>query len=102
MKHKRMKAPLRKLQIVDTAIELAKAGDYSRVTARQVADVLKITPASVMHHFATMPQLRRAIMRRAVETRCIEVVKQGLAQNDQRAKAADDELKALAVKALIS
>ncbi len=93
MARKRFKAPVRKEQILDTAIILADAGHYSKVTRSEIARELGITPPAVQHHFATMEQLKRDLMRRAVSTGHARVVLQGLVANDPHAQKASAELK---------
>lgn len=101
MARKRFKAPVRKEQILDTAIILADAGHYSKVTRSEIARELGITPPAVQHHFATMEQLKRDLMRRAVSTGHARVVLQGLVANDPHAQKAGAELKEKARDCLV-
>lgn len=93
MANKRFKAAVRKEQILDTALILAAAGNYKTVSRNAIAAELGVTGTTVQHHFATMDQLRRAIMRRAVNNSNAAVVLQGLVAKDPAALKASDSLK---------
>lgn len=93
MAKKRFKSEVRKEQILDTAIILAAAGHYTKVTREAIARELDISGPAIQHHFATMEQLKRDLMRRAVSNSHAGVVLQGLVANDPHALKASDTLK---------
>ena len=100
MAKKRFKGDVRKEQILDTAIILADAGHYTKVTRSDIARELDITPPAVQHHFGTMEQLKRDLMRRAVSVGHARVILQGLVAKDAHALKASDELKEKALACL--
>lgn len=93
MAKKRFTAEVRKEQILDTALIIAASGHYTKVTREAIARELGISGPAVQHHFATMDQLKRDLMRRAVSVGHAAVVLQGLVANDSHAMKASDELK---------
>lgn len=93
MAHKRFKPDVRKEQILDTALILAAAGNYVKVTRDAIAKELGVSSTTIQYHFGTMDKLRRAIMRRAIKNSNAHVVLQGLASNDPVALKASPELK---------
>ena len=85
MKQTRLKPDDRREQIVSAALELAKDKNYSRVTRDEIAAALSISGPAVQHHFGTMTQLRRSVIRAACQRAAtmdpvgLRVVAQGLA-----------------------
>ena len=103
MKQKRYKSDDRREMIVITALALAQGQSYSKVTRAEIADVLEITPPAIQHHFATMKQLHRSVMRAAcqraaVGDKCaLRVVAQGLAEGNTFATRLSADIKAAAL-----
>jgi AcrR family transcriptional regulator len=95
-------APLdRKQLIMDAAIQLARRQGYQNVKRADIADIAGVSNALVSKYFATMPQLKRAIMRHAVTIEDHVVVMQGLACGDPQARKASQECKARAADMLV-
>lgn len=90
MKQTRLRPAMRKKQIVEEAIKLAEQGDYKEVSARVIAQAVGITAPSVLHHFSTMTQLRRAVMREAARIGNVTVVAQGLRDGNEHAAKASE------------
>jgi len=101
-KFNRMKPDIRKGEILEVAIALSKTHGYNRVTRDQVADAAGVSMGLVTHRFGTMNQLRRDIMRRAVEGGIVEIIAQGLAMGNPHAEKAPADLKKQAVEYLAS
>tara|TARA_R100000750_G_scaffold34860_1_gene22434 strand:+ start:606 stop:911 length:306 start_codon:yes stop_codon:yes gene_type:complete len=95
---KRFKPEIRKEAIVDVALELAAAAHYTQVQRKQIADELGVTPPALTYHFGTMEQLRRAIMRAAIERENLGVIAQGLVAQDKHAKKAPEALRRRAIE----
>lgn len=92
---------LRKDHILNAALELAINVGYKAVTRDTIAEKAGVSPALVSMHFGTMTQLRADLMRRAVKTKNLRVIAQGLANRDKYAMQAAEELKQEAVKWMI-
>jgi len=84
---------LRRQQILDVAVELARKGDYTRVTRGQVAEAAGCSGGLVTRYFKTMTQLKKAIIRAAVRDGVVEIVAQGIARRDPQARKASPDLK---------
>lgn len=89
---------LRRDQILNVAIKMAKSIGYNKVTRDGLAESAGISTGLVNNYFGTMPQLKRAIMRTAVAKGIPEIIAQGLANNDKHAMKASPELRAAAGK----
>ena len=89
---------MRRDQILNVAIELAKKSGYNNITRNDVADNAGVSMSLINRYFKTMPQLRRAVIRAAVANEVLEIIAQGLVNKDARARKASDELKSRALK----
>lgn len=94
----------RKKQILDAALKLANSIGYSHVSRDKIAPLVGndggIAVGTISHHFGTMAQFRRALMRYAIEKKNITVIAQGLAAKDRHAQKAPDDLKKKALASL--
>lgn len=100
VKRGRVKGDLRKEQILNVAVRLSKDVGYTNITRQHIADDIGISMGAITTYF-TMPQLRKQIMRRAVQGGVIEVIAQGIANKDNQAMKAPEELKKQAVELLL-
>ena len=98
---KRLSKDVRKDHILRTALVTAKEVGYTSVTRNILAERAKVSPGLVTHYFSSMVQLKRAIMRAAVEHKIPEIIAQGLSMGDKNAQKASPELKALAANSLV-
>lgn len=89
-------------QILNGAIEHAKAVGFGRMTRDGVAALCGLAPASINLHFSTMTQLRRDVMRAAVKREILPIVAQGLAMKDPHACKAPHALQERALAALMA
>jgi len=94
----RIDPELRKDQILNIAIEMAKTGGYHKISRDSIAQKAGVSQGSVSKSFNTMKQLRRAIMRAAIHQEIPEIVAQGIANQDDQAKKAPPELKKQALE----
>lgn len=84
---------LRKDQILTAAVELAKTKGYHKITRDAVAQSANVSAGLVSRYFNTMNHLRRSIMGVALNKEIPEIIAQGLANNDPRARKAPKDLK---------
>lgn len=88
----------RKADIMQAALRVAaRPGGWSRLTRGAVAVEADCADALISKYYGTMPQFRRAIMRRAILVENLPIIAQGLAAHDSQARKADSELKQTAL-----
>lgn len=98
--HKKLEPKVRKDQIMAAALSVAKAAGYQNVTRERIADSAACSPASVSNYFGTMTQMKRAIMRAAVNQKVLPIIAQGLAAKDPQALKAPEDTKRAALSQL--
>lgn len=99
MTKKRLKPEIRKNQILIAALSLAAEGHYTQVSRDKIAALCGVTGTAVQHHFGTMKQLRRAIIRYAIANSNHKVVAQAIIANDPAVSGLTDEQRAAALGA---
>lgn len=77
----RIHPELRKRQILACAVELSKEHGYARITRKQVAARAGTSEPNVARLYS-MPALREAVIRHALEHRIASIVAQAKAAND--------------------
>lgn len=98
-KQKRMTAGARTELIVITALALAQGKSYMKVTRDDIAKALDISAPVITHHFGTMKQLQRSVMRAACQRavhgdeEALRVVAQGIHSGNDMAKRVSQEVK---------
>lgn len=97
---RRVSSELRRDHILDVAIELAKVKGYKNVPIVDIAEKAGISTTLILHHFNTLIQLRRAIIRTAVQREILEIIAQGLSIGDTHARKASSEVKLKAIQLL--
>ena len=80
--------------LLDAALRLAAADGWQALTRDGIAREAGVSYALVTQRLGTMEQIRRSVMRRAVQQRVVCVVAEGLSRGDRHAGAADDALRA--------
>jgi len=88
----------RKQQILNAAISVARDKNYSTITREDIANRAQVSTGSVARYFGTMCQVRRAIMRAAIQKEILPIIAQGLVGNDKNAEKAPAQLKEKAMK----
>lgn len=88
---------LREASILNAAVELSKELGYQNITRDGVAERAGISMGLVTRYFGTMVNLQRAVMGAALRDGIAEIIAQGLAHNDPRARKAPPELKERAI-----
>jgi AcrR family transcriptional regulator len=96
-----MKPEVRKEELLDAALALAKKHGYQNVTRNQIAEKVACAPSLIHHYFNTMNQLRRAIISAAIHQKEFTVLAQGLAAKEPKALAAPIALREAAAQTLI-
>ncbi len=89
---------LRKNQILNVALTLSIKKGYHKITREDIAKEAGVSPGLVSRYFNTMVQLRRAIIRAAINQNIPEIIAQGIANGDENAKKAPSELKRKAIE----
>jgi len=84
---------LRKDQIINVAVEIARKTGCYNLTRQDIANKANVSLALINLYFGTMNQLKIAVMRRAVKQGIIEIIAEGLGNNDPQACKATKELK---------
>lgn len=79
--------------ILDAAIEEALAEGYQWITREAVAARAGVSVGTINTAYGRMVELKRAVMRAAVERGLAPIVAQGLAEGSSIAQAASPEIK---------
>lgn len=89
----RVPAVMRKENILGVALLLAKDIGYTKITRDGVAEKAGVSMGLVTKYFGTMHRLKVDVMRAAIKQEVPEIIAQGLANGDERAKKAPQQLK---------
>lgn len=92
----------RNAAILEAAIGMAVTEGYQWITRAQVAAAAKCSVGSVNTAFGRMVDLKRAVMKAAVERGIVEIVAQGLAEGSVIAATASEDLKKRAAASIAS
>lgn len=100
-------AHIRREQILQAAVTLAARDGYPNIKRDEVAERAGVAAGSVNLHFETMTQLRRSLVRYAVEQAnkgktgpVLRVVAQALSMKDKHAAKATDAVKKAALESV--
>ena len=74
----RKQSAVRKDEIVEVALKQAELLGLKSITRQQVAEGVGVATSLISHHFGTMNQLQRAVIRRAIKQNSIPVVAQAV------------------------
>lgn len=99
-KHDRLAPEQRKSEILAAAMVVAHKVGFANMTRDQVATQAKCAAGAVSMYFNTMPQLRRAVMREAIQQQDLTIIAEGVALRDKNAMKAPPELRSKALTAL--
>ena len=83
----------RKQEILAAAVTVAFHTGWMKMTRSNVAFQAGVAEGLVNRYFSTMTQLRRAVMRHAVQNDMVKIVAEGIALRDAAAMKASEELK---------
>lgn len=87
-------------RILDAALKLAEADGYQWITREAVAALAGVSPGTIHNVFGTMPDLKRAVLKAAVERRIIPIVAQGLGDRHAIVQDAPEDLRREAARFL--
>ena len=93
----RLKPEVRRDQILNAAIHVATVDGFDNMTRDKIALQADVATGLVNHAFNTMTQLRRAVMRAAVNRELLSIIACGLASGDSVAHDAPEWLKRKAI-----
>lgn len=96
----RMKPEARKAEILDAAVKAAKKCGFVAVRQKDIAEAAECGFGTVTLYFKTMTQMRRAIMRAAVERGELKIIAQGLGVGHPEARKASEDVKQKALALL--
>lgn len=97
----RLKPEVRREQILAAALIIAERDGYNALTRDGIAAQAGVATGQVNHIFNTMTQLRRAVMRAAVNREIKPIIAQGLAIGDGEAHKAPEWLQRAALDSLV-
>lgn len=89
-------------RILEAAIELAQADSYQWITRDQVAEKAGVSPGTVNNVYGVMSNLKRAVLKAAIERRILRIVAEGLGAKHPLALAAPADLKKEALATLVA
>lgn len=92
---------LRKQQIFNAALQVAKETGYASMTRPLIAEHAGIVPSLITRYFGSVEALKNEIIKHAVEHSVLEIVAQGLAQKDPIALNAPKNVKLRAANCLV-
>ena len=84
---------IRKSEILEAALELARDVGYQQITRDALAAKAECSTGLITTYFGTMNHLRRAIISAAILHQDLQVLAQGLAANESKAHNAPESLK---------
>lgn len=88
-------------KILDAAFALAVECGYRGIRRDAIAERAGVAGGTVNLHFATMGNLKAAIMRRAIESEQLDILAAGMAEGDQTAMKAPKPLRVRALQTLL-
>lgn len=97
----RLPNDVRREQILQAALSLAVSNGYRSITRAEIAITAGVADGQINHIFGGMTELRRAVMRSAIQHRHVEIIAQGLADGDEVAKKAPEDLKREALETFL-
>jgi DNA-binding transcriptional regulator YbjK len=97
---KRIDPKHRRELILLAAVNVARDAGLGAMTRAAVAAEAGVSNSLITSHFRTMVQLRRAVMRYAVQNEILEVIGQGVIARDAQAMKAPEHVRKAAVEAL--
>lgn len=84
---------IKKIKILEVAIELARELSYQKITREAIAERLNISTALITYYFGTVEGLKDAVMKKAVDDELLDIICQGLASHNKIAKDCAPQLK---------
>jgi AcrR family transcriptional regulator len=97
---KRLDPKDRRAEILDAALRMSRLHGYREVTRADIAGAAKCSEALVSSYWGTMVQMRRAIVRAAIDRRDLTLVAQAIVATDKHAAKLTAELRQTALLSL--
>lgn len=97
----RVFANLRREQIIDKALDLSVEIGYDKITRARVAEAAGVSGRLIYHHFGDITELKKVILRVAVDRECLSVIAQGVVNKAPAALAAPRRLRLKAVRSVM-
>ena len=88
--------------IVSEGLEFTIKHGYDNLTREAFCEHIGIAAGSINYHFGDMAGFRRAIMRKAIAKRIVEVVADGISAKCEVARKAPESLKKLAIEHMMA
>lgn len=84
---------IRREEILSAAVELANKIGYQNITRDAVANIAGISSGLIALYFNTMAQLKKAVMKTAIDKQILPIIAQGLSLGDTQAQRVSSDLK---------
>lgn len=97
----RMKPQARKDEILNAALAVAARLGFANVRVADIATQAGCGYGTVSYHFNTMTQMRRAMMRAAVDRKLLKIIAEGLVMRHPEAKKAPADIQQKAIASLL-
>jgi AcrR family transcriptional regulator len=98
---KRLDPTVRRAEILDAALRMSRLHGYREATRNDIAVAARCSEALVSSYWGTMIQLRRAVVRRAIEIGDLGLIAQAIVANDPHVSKAPRDLREAAVASLL-
>lgn len=96
MKRSRLPVAVRRDAILNAAIAEAVALGLGKIRREGVAIRAGVSNGLISHHFNTLTQLRRAVIREAIQRKELKIIAEAILDKDPLTHKLDPELKAQA------
>ncbi len=97
---KRVHPTIRRDLLLDAAVTVARRDGFNSMTRNSIAEQAGVSPPLVSRYLGTMKQLKRDVMRSAVQRSILPIVAQGLALGDPHAMKAPFDLRERAARSI--
>lgn len=87
-----MRPEERKAKILAAGLKLAVQNGYMRLTDRDLAREAKCSKSLVLHHFGSIHTVRSEVLREAIRTENLTVIRQGWGMNAHEIKTCPPEI----------
>lgn len=98
---KRLNPTDRRAEILDAAIRTSRTYGYRETTRKDIADAARCSEALVSSYFGTMTQMRRAIIRRAIDIEDLAILAQAITAKDAHVAKIPEALRIASLEALL-
>jgi AcrR family transcriptional regulator len=90
----------RRTSILNAAMRMSRVYGYQKTTRKDVAGAAHCSEGLVSAYFGTMTQLRRAVVRAAIDQKDLAILAQAIAAHDKHAAKIPDGLRIAALVSL--